>query len=306
MDVSLQGIFSQARQHKQFYTMRKDKGTESNRMKVVVLIDNNPGTCAELQTEHGLSIYMESGGRKILLDTGASGKFAENAAKLHVDISEVDVLILSHAHRDHTGGLAEFLKLNDRARIFLSAHIAGTCFTSTRGGVQRDISPDFSLFKTHPERFTRVTHNVLMAPNIEIICRFPHFFDQPQANRTLFANNMPDDFRHEIALLVHHPQGNIIFSSCSHHGILNTLAACGNPDAIAYIGGTHLLDSDSENQYETDAQIAAIARKTIALYPQIKLFTGHCTGIKTQKIFSEILQERFAVFYSGFQTDIFD
>ena len=50
-------------------------------MKVVVLIDNNPGTRAELQTEHGLSIYMESGGRKILLDTGASGKFAENEAR---------------------------------------------------------------------------------------------------------------------------------------------------------------------------------------------------------------------------------
>lgn len=273
-------------------------------MKVTVLIDNKPDPRSELQTEHGLSIYFEAGGKKFLLDAGASGKFAENAVKLGINIPEVESLILSHAHSDHTGGLAEFLRINKKARIFLSSQIAGVSYFSTRRGSRRDISPDSLLFEKYPERFVRTDGNMPIFPGIRLICRIPPVSDLPKANRTLFVSNALDDFGHEMAVRVDTPAGNVILSSCSHNGILNTLAACGDRQTTAYIGGMHLIDSDMENQYETDEQLAGIADKVKLLYPRMQLITGHCTGANAQRIFSEMLGDRFILFHSGFQADI--
>jgi Metal-dependent hydrolases of the beta-lactamase superfamily II len=77
-------------------------------MRLVTLIDNRQGDDASFLTEHGLSFYIETNHTKILLDVGASSGFLTNAQRLHIDIADVDILILSHAHADHTGGLAAF------------------------------------------------------------------------------------------------------------------------------------------------------------------------------------------------------
>ena len=69
-----------------------------------------------LVAEHGLSFYVETRHEKILLDVGASDKFMRNAHNLGIEIADVDVLVLSHAHKDHTGGLAHFLQNNSKAR----------------------------------------------------------------------------------------------------------------------------------------------------------------------------------------------
>lgn len=71
-------------------------------MRVVSLIENT-GKRMDLQTEHGLSLYIETAGHKVLFDTGATDRFLENAEKLGVDLTAVDTLVLSHGHYDHTG-----------------------------------------------------------------------------------------------------------------------------------------------------------------------------------------------------------
>ena len=82
-----------------------------------VLIDNI--TKNDLISEWGLSFYIEYQGHKILLDTGASGNFAENAKQMDVKLNEIECGILSHAHYDHTGGVNKFCKLNQKAQIFM-------------------------------------------------------------------------------------------------------------------------------------------------------------------------------------------
>ena len=90
-------------------------------MKVVTLVENTSG-CDYLSSEHGLSVYLEFNGKRILFDMGQSRLFSENARMLGVDLSEVDVAVLSHGHYDHGGGLGEFLKINNKARVYLSSY----------------------------------------------------------------------------------------------------------------------------------------------------------------------------------------
>lgn len=76
-------------------------------MKIIVLSDNRTIN-SELETEHGLCVYLETEKYKCLLDTGASDIFISNAARLNVDLTDVDYVFISHGHADHTGGLPAF------------------------------------------------------------------------------------------------------------------------------------------------------------------------------------------------------
>ena len=68
--------------------------------------------------EHGLSFYIETKKHKLLLDTGASDATLKNAEKLGIDLTQVDTVILSHGHYDHSGGIMAFAKLNPTAKIY--------------------------------------------------------------------------------------------------------------------------------------------------------------------------------------------
>ena len=77
-------------------------------MKITTLMDDQPSS--SFKNEHGLSFYIQAHNTNILFDTGASSLYLENARKLSLPIEEVDTLIISHGHYDHTGGLSDFLK----------------------------------------------------------------------------------------------------------------------------------------------------------------------------------------------------
>ena len=87
-------------------------------MKIQNLVENEQGKNGCL-AEHGLSVYLETGKHKLLVDTGATDAFLRNAEFLGIDLKEVDILILSHGHYDHGGGILTFSKINPRARIYI-------------------------------------------------------------------------------------------------------------------------------------------------------------------------------------------
>lgn len=105
------------------------------RMYAKIIIDNI--SKSELQQEWGLSVYIEQEWKKILLDTGAGGKFAKNAAALGIALEDIDYAVLSHAHYDHANGMEQFFEKNTKASFYLrkgrrkTAMQKNGCFTNT-------------------------------------------------------------------------------------------------------------------------------------------------------------------------------
>ncbi|MBM3143304.1 MAG: MBL fold metallo-hydrolase, partial [Chloroflexi bacterium] len=89
-------------------------------IKLTTLSENTAGRVS-LLAEWGLSILVEVDDYKVLLDTGLDISAARNAAILGINLSEIDKIVLSHGHRDHTGGLRHVLNAM-RKEIEVIAH----------------------------------------------------------------------------------------------------------------------------------------------------------------------------------------
>ena len=93
-------------------------------MKVTVVVDNAipfSGAKHPLLAEHGLSLLIEHSGKKVLFDTGQSAAVVSNLSLLGFRPSDLDMLVLSHGHFDHTGGLFHLLQ-HARKKIPIFAH----------------------------------------------------------------------------------------------------------------------------------------------------------------------------------------
>jgi 7,8-dihydropterin-6-yl-methyl-4-(beta-D-ribofuranosyl)aminobenzene 5'-phosphate synthase len=284
---------------------------ETKAMKFTVLIDNHPHPEKTLHTEHGLSIYFEQDNLKWLLDTGNSPLFIENAKALSIDVNEIDYVILSHGHKDHTGGLEAFLENNQKAKVFLSASIAGNSYYSFRQQNKHDITIDKDVVQRYKHRIEWITTDKYLSENVAVITHFPHNHSMPLANKTLYNETenqlIPDNFNHELALSVKTNQGMVVFSGCAHNGLLNTLEACvaftGETQVSACVGGAHLPDKSDTNAFESDAEIYAIAEILNNQFKGIKLITGHCTGRHAQRLLKQRMVANMDVFYSGYMLD---
>ena len=86
-------------------------------MKITALVENISD--GSVRSAHGLSFYIETKMHKLLFDVGPNSTLFENAVKKHIDLSQVDTVIISHGHKDHGGALKRFLQINRTAKIYL-------------------------------------------------------------------------------------------------------------------------------------------------------------------------------------------
>jgi 7,8-dihydropterin-6-yl-methyl-4-(beta-D-ribofuranosyl)aminobenzene 5'-phosphate synthase len=86
-------------------------------MKLTVLVDNNTLIDRYFYGEPGVSYFIEDEGNKILFDLGYSDVFIKNAQKLNIDLLNLDFVVLSHGHLDHTWGLDPLIRLYTEAII---------------------------------------------------------------------------------------------------------------------------------------------------------------------------------------------
>ena len=105
-----------------------------NHLKMTVLVDNTAKPL--FLCEWGLSILIDADDTRILLDTGSSGMFAENAKQLGIDLASVRIGVLSHAHYDHSDGLDTFFSLNETSPFLIRAGSEENCFSLKDGAME--------------------------------------------------------------------------------------------------------------------------------------------------------------------------
>lgn len=261
-------------------------------MKIAVLIDNLPHPEREdLQAEHGLSFFIEAEGRKILCDMGASAAFMANAERLGLEVSETDLAFLSHGHADHSGGLGFFLQMNATAPVVLSPSVFRQKYYSSRRGAKRDISTEACLLSVYPQRFVPVTESCWLEKRIAVVRNVVDCCPKPVGNAFLtmeeLGDERPDRFEHELSLAFCTPEGLVVVSACSHHGALNIIESCrrftGVEKVTAFVGGLHFVDGD-----EAVEEAKAFVKQWKELYPEMRLYTGHCTGTMAKEVLSQV------------------
>jgi len=236
-------------------------------MKLYTLIENT--TCDDsLACEHGLSLYIEVGGQRILFDAGQTGAFSDNAEKMGVDLSQVDLCILSHGHYDHGGGVKRFLEVNDHAKVYVSQHAFGDYYNAE----EKYIGLDWELLSE--ERIVFVRDNLTLSDTLSLhTCpNFPQVYATSAYGMQVKRRDQleTDDFRHEMYLLIREGERRIIVSGCSHRGVMN-LKTWFAPDV--FIGGFHLMKLDPEKEATRLKFTAMELLKQETVY-----YTGHCTG----------------------------
>ena len=233
-------------------------------MKVISLVENTSKK-EHILSEHGLSLYIEACGRRILFDMGQSEILLENARTLGVDLSRIDLAILSHGHYDHGGGLSHFLAINGRAPVYVSAYAFGDYYN----GTEKYIGLDKRL-QGNP-RLHPVSDTLEIAKGLTLFscnaCPRPHGTDSGGLKRREGDSFFDDDFLHEQYLLIEEGEGRVLISGCSHKGILD-IAAWFLPDVL--VGGFHF------SKLPLDGTLTAAAQALNA-HPTT-YYTCHCTG----------------------------
>ncbi len=263
---------------------------EVQALKITVLVTNLAGNARAGDGEWGYSALVEADGHKILYDTGSSADMVlRNARALHVDLSDVEDVILSHNHWDHVSGLMalrrEFAKTNPRA--FSRVHVAVGIFEprlDAAGKDQNGLRDIRAEYLATGGAFIVHDKPTELLPGLWLTGPVPR--PNPEKNWSpglslssangLVEDNVPED----SALVINTGEGTVILTGCGHAGIINIAeyahTIVGNKALLAVVGGVHLFAASDQTVRWTGARLKDFGIRN--------LLAGHCTGIEATYI----------------------
>lgn len=234
-------------------------------MKIYCLVENTKSS-DDFECEHGLSLFIDTGTHKILFDMGESDAFINNAKRLGLDLSQVDFAILSHGHYDHGGGLKAFLEINKKAPVYVSKHGFEPHYNKDKKyiGLDTSIQSDRIIFV---DKTTNIDSGISILNCNDKKTQYKiDTFGQTVLENEVFTE---EDYRHEQYLMIEVCGKRVLFTGCSHKGILNIVNWI---DADIIVGGFHF------SKMELDDTLRSYASQLGSL--NIDFYTCHCTGCK--------------------------
>ncbi len=267
-------------------------------MRIVNLMEDTKGAEGCIY-EHGLSFYIETKKHKILVDTGASEAFLENAKILGIDLTQVDTVVISHGHYDHTGGVLAFANLNPTAKIYMRDN-AGRAYYSIKDNGEKYIGIDLDILKL--PQLVLVEGDMQIDEELSLYTNITGRRFWAKGNLLLKRKDVDgliqDEFDHEQCLVVEEEGIKVLFSGCAHNGILNILEKYRElyqsyPNMV--VSGFHMIQQ--EYTLEDIDHIRQIARELTKL--DCTFYSGHCTGQTALDVMKEIMQEQLHQIHSG-------
>jgi 7,8-dihydropterin-6-yl-methyl-4-(beta-D-ribofuranosyl)aminobenzene 5'-phosphate synthase len=282
-------------------------------MKITALIENDRNEEREdLCPEFGLSLHVEVNGSKILFDMGASAEFANNAEILGIDIADVGVAVVSHQHFDHGGGLERFFELNDRALVYLREGPRVKRFFKAFGVIKRSVGLDLDLLERFERRIEYVDDMRLIAPGVYLLTAIGSVHQLPPGNRRLFMESggelVHDPFDHEMIMVVHEGESMVVFTGCSHNGVLNLIDAARaqfpRVPIKAVFGGFHLISLPFWNSMAASrSEVRNIGFQAMEKV-EGTVYSGHCTGKKAYGVMADVMGEKLKAFHTGTSVEV--
>ncbi len=269
-------------------------------VEITVLVDNQAGE--GLTAEHGLSLWIAAGRRRILFDTGQGAALTLNARQLGMPLEETETIVLSHGHYDHTGGLSDVLTLAPEANLVLHPDAVTCRYSVGPWGAGRSVGmPDGARALVERRSGDKVTWSdrpVHLAPNIGVTGSIVRRTSFEHTGGPFFLDDRgqaKDPITDDQALWITTSAGLIVCVGCCHAGVVNTLdhvqRISGIPKVRAVIGGFHLIHAGAQRLRQTIEGLRTIA-------PDL-LVPCHCTGDQARDLLHEAFGARVSPCRSG-------
>ena len=252
-------------------------------MKITVLVDNNTYIDQYYLGEPAVCYLIEDGEHVILLDTGYSDVFIENASRMGIDLGLVTDIVLSHGHNDHTGGLpAFFAKFTQPVRLF--AHLSAFLPKRYEGMDAGSPMPLYELPKQASLQLGAKPRQV--SEHVWCLGEIPRVYDfeaDRAVGETLASCGCcweADTVRDDTSLALKLPEGIFVVTGCAHAGVCNTVAyaakAVDSSRVLGVLGGFHLFETGETLNQTIDTL------KTLGVE---RVYPAHCTSLSVKAAF---------------------